>query len=126
MLILIGNLSFSQYPIIKKIGEDSLILITIKQGEEINEKFIENEKRIDSLSKDNAKKQLNIQNMQNRYDSLFNKGYLNVKQDRDIWKIRYEERLNMPTRYKYHDDGWDFAQKMVLMAIIVVQFFSLK
>ena len=126
MLILIGNLSFSQYPIIKKIGEDSLILITIKQGEEINEKFVQNDKKIDSLSKDNIQKQINIQNMQNRYDSLFKKGYLNVKQDRDVWKTRYEERLNMPTRYKYHDDGWDFAQKMVLMAIIVVQFFSLK
>ena len=126
MLILIGNLSFSQYPIIKKIGEDSLILITIKQGEEINEKFVQNDKKIDSLSKDNIQKQMNIQNMQNRYDSLFKKGYLNVKQDRDVWKTRYEERLNMPIRYKYHDDGWGFAQKMVLVAIIVVQFFSIK
>jgi hypothetical protein len=32
----------------------------------------------------------------------------------------------MPVKYPYHDDGWDFAQKLVLIGIIVVQFFSIK
>jgi hypothetical protein len=30
------------------------------------------------------------------------------------------------TKYQYHDDGWDFAQKMVLIAVIVLQFFTIK
>ena len=121
-MILIGNLSYSQYPIIKKIGEDSLVLITIKQGEEINQKFIENKNKIDSLEQSVLNKQNDILKMRNRYDSLFNIGYLNVKHDRDMWKTKYEERLRMPTKYKYHDDGWDFAQKLILIGIILVQF----
>ena len=44
----------------------------------------------------------------------------------DEYKNRYEERLKMPVKYPYHDDGWDFAQKLVLMAVIVVQFFSIR
>ena len=42
------------------------------------------------------------------------------------YRIRYEERLNIPIRYKYHDDGWDFIHKMVLISIIVLQFFTIK
>ena len=125
MLILIGNLSYSQYPIIKKIGEDSLVLITIKQGEEINQKFIENKNKIDSLEQSVLNKQNDILKMRNRYDSLFNIGYLNVKHDRDMWKTKYEERLRIPTKVKYHDDGWDFAQKLILIGIILVQFHTI-
>jgi diphthamide synthase (EF-2-diphthine--ammonia ligase) len=50
-MILLTNLSYSQYPIIKKIGEDSVVLITIKQGEDINKKFIEDAKELNKKYK---------------------------------------------------------------------------
>jgi hypothetical protein len=34
--------------------------------------------------------------------------------------------MPVSTKYQYHDDGWDFAQKMVLIAVIVLQFFTIK
>ena len=52
-MILLGNLSYSQYPIIKKIGDDSVVLITIKQGEDINKKFTEDRLKL-SLLKDSV------------------------------------------------------------------------
>lgn len=37
--MLISNSTFSQYPQVKKIGKDSVVLITLKQGNEINRQF---------------------------------------------------------------------------------------
>jgi hypothetical protein len=94
--------------------------MTLKQGEDINKSFLTYQKRIDSL-KDSVKIKRII------YDSLIvelNK----TDKTKDEYKARYEERLNMPvnTKLKYHDDGWDFAQKLVLVGVIVVQFFTIK
>ena len=119
-MILVVSLSYCQYPIIKKIGNDSLILITLKQGDDINQYFIKYQKKIDSL-KDTIKINNSIK------DSLFfelNK----TEKTKDDYKSRYEERLKMPinTKFKYHDDGWDFAQKLVLIGVIVLQYFTIK
>ena len=120
LMILVVSLSYCQYPIIKKIGNDSLILITLKQGDDINQYFIKYQKKIDSL-KDTIKINNSIK------DSLFfelNK----TEKTKDDYKSRYEERLKMPinTKFKYHDDGWDFAQKLVLIGVIVLQYFTIK
>jgi uncharacterized coiled-coil DUF342 family protein len=124
-MILLTNLSYSQYPIIKKIGEDSVVLITIKQGEDINKKFIENKKKLDLLKDSVFLEKNKVDSLRYKYDSLNNQ-LIPLIRKHDEYKWRYEERLNMPTKYKYHDDGWDFAQKLVLIGIIVVQFFSIK
>jgi hypothetical protein len=94
--------------------------MTLKQGDDINKSFLSYQKRIDSL-----KDSVNIKRI--IYDSLIielNK----TDKKKEEYKLRYEERLNMPvnTKVKYHDDGWDFAQKMVLISVIVVQFFTIK
>jgi hypothetical protein len=120
LAILVVSSSYSQYPIIKKIGKDSLILMTLKQGDDINKSFSQYQKKLDSL-KDSVNYKMFI------IDSLnieFNK----LDKRKEEYKLRYEERLNMPinTKYKYHDDGWDFAQKMVLIGVIVLQFFTIK
>ena len=89
--------------------------MTIKQGEQINKSYEISKNRIDSLKKIN--------------DSIViasdsTKNVLTLKANE--YRLRYEERLNMPIKYKYHDDGWDFIQKMVLISIIVLQFFTIK
>ena len=123
-MILLTNLSYSQYPIIKKIGEDSVVLITIKQGEDINKKFIENKKKLDLLKDSVFLEKNKVDSLRYKYDSLNNQ-LIPLIRKHDEYKHRYEERLKMPVKYPYHDDGWDFAQKLVLIGIIVVQFFSI-
>ena len=49
MLIQVSVLSYSQYPIIKKIKEDSVVIMTIEQGKEINALYLGYNKTIDSL-----------------------------------------------------------------------------
>jgi uncharacterized coiled-coil DUF342 family protein len=122
-MILLTNLSYSQYPIIKKIGEDSVVLITIKQGEDINKKFIENKKKLDLLKDSVFEEKKKVDSLRYKYDSL-NSQLIPLIRKHDEYKHRYEERLKMPVKYPYHDDGWDFAQKLVLIGIIVVQFTS--
>jgi hypothetical protein len=120
LAILVASSSYSQYPIIKKIGKDSLILMTLKQGDDINQSFVKYKKKIDSLNDSVVYKRFLI-------DSL-NTEFKNLDKKKEEYKLRYEERLNMPvnTKVKYHDDGWDFAQKMVLIGVIVIQFFTIK
>ena len=124
-MILLTNLSYSQYPIIKKIGDDSVVLITIKQGEDINKKFIENKKKLDLLKDSVFEEKKKVDSLRYKYDSL-NSELIPLIRKHDEYKHRYEERLKMPVKYPYHDDGWDFAQKLVLIGIIVVQFFSIR
>ena len=56
LLILISASSYSQYPATKIIGKDSVVIITLKQGEEMNKKFI-------SLND-------SIKNLKTSYDTL--------------------------------------------------------
>lgn len=120
LAILAVSSSYCQYPIIKKIGKDSLILMTLKQGDDINKSFTQYQKKLDSLKDSVNYKRFTIDSLNTEFDKLDKK--------REEYKLRYEERLNMPinTKYQYHDDGWDFAQKMVLIAVIVLQFFTIK
>lgn len=119
-MILAVNSSYSQYPIIKKIGKDSLILMTLKQGDDINKSFTQYQNKLDSLKDSVVAKKFLIDSLNIEFNKLDKK--------REEYKLRYEERLNMPinTKYQYHDDGWDFAQKMVLIGVIVLQFFTIK
>lgn len=119
LAILVVSSSYSQYPIIKKIGKDSLILMTLKQGDDINKSFGDYKKKIELLNDSITAKKFLIDSLNIEFNKLDKK--------REEYKLRYEERLNMPmVKYQYHDDGWDFAQKMVLVGIIVLQFFTIK
>jgi len=39
LMIMVSHLSWSQYPLIKKLGKDEVVIMTVKQGEDINNKF---------------------------------------------------------------------------------------
>jgi hypothetical protein len=121
VLIQVANLSYCQYPITKKIGEDTVVIMTLKQGEQINKTFNKFGQDL-GLTKDSLK----IKRAQ--YDSLFNTISL-VKDSFYDWKWKYEANRN--TYYKREtevekDKKYDFAQKIILIAIIVLQFQSLK
>jgi hypothetical protein len=94
--------------------------MTLKQGDDINKSFSEYKKKINLLNDSIANKKFLIDSLNDEFNKLDKK--------KEEYKLRYEERLNIPTntKYKYHDDGWDFAQKMVLIGVIVLQFFTIK
>ena len=48
-MILVSVSSYSQYPQIKKIKQDSVVIMTIEQGKEINALYLGYNKTIDSL-----------------------------------------------------------------------------
>lgn len=104
-----------------------MILITIKQGEEINRKFIQDKEKLTLLNDSIILSKKKNDSLKAKYDSL-NSELIHLIRKYDEYKYRYEERLKMPTnvKYRYHDDGFDLAQKLILMGIIVVQFFSIK
>jgi hypothetical protein len=93
--------------------------MTLKQGDDINKSFSEYRKKLDLLNDSVAAKVLLIDSLNIEFNKLDKK--------REEYKLRYEERLNMPmVKYQYQSDGWEFAQKMVLVGVIVLQFFTIK
>ena len=38
-MVMVSHLSWSQYPMIKKLGNDEVVIMTVKQGEDINNQF---------------------------------------------------------------------------------------
>ena len=118
LLTLVSNLSYCQYPIVKKLGNDSVVIMTLTQATTINSTFQANQNTIDSLRTHVYIKDSIINKKKTTYDSL----YAVTNQ----YKIRYDERLNMRIPIAKDNSGWEFAQKMVLVGIIVLQFFTIK
>lgn len=50
-MILASLSSYSQYPVTKIIGKDTVVIMTVKQAEEINKKFLDLRDSINSLGK---------------------------------------------------------------------------
>jgi prefoldin subunit 5 len=105
--------SYSQYPQIKKIKDDSVVIMTIKQGNEINALYVGYNKTIDSLKNKSIKD-----------DSLLNV-YTNKVSSLEHYKYRYQANLEtyqnrereIDKMDKYH--AW---QKIILIFLIVFQF----
>jgi hypothetical protein len=93
--------------------------MTVKQAVTINNTFQSNQTTIDSLKMHVYIKDSIINNKKTTYDSLY--------KVTDQYKIRYDERLNMRIpAVKDDNGGWEFAQKMVLVGVILLQFFTIK
>lgn len=118
LLTLVSNLSYCQYPIVKKLGNDSVVVMTLKQAITINSTFQSNQNTIDSLKTFVYIKDSIINKEKTTYDSL----YTVTNQ----YRTRYDERLNMRIPIAKDNSGWEFAQKMVLVGVIVLQFFTIK
>ena len=70
LLTLVSNLTYCQYPIVKKIGNDSVVIMTLKQATTINDNFQSNKTTIDSLRTSGYKKDSIINKEKIIYDSL--------------------------------------------------------
>lgn len=126
MLVLtLGTLSgYSQsttYPKTKKIGQDSVVIITIKQADQINDAFKLYKDSV-LLTRDSIAKQKIL------LDSL-RLVYHNLKNAPNEYKWKYEANREIYFKREesiQKDEKFQFLQKILLVAVIVVQFFSLK
>ena len=100
LLMLVSHLSYSQYPTVKTIGKDTVVIMTVKQGQDINNQFT---LLNDSLSTLNEltltlRKQMasmgarNIQLSKNLSKSMDEIGV--VTKQVDLYKGKYEEAEN--------------------------------
>ena len=120
LLIPVANLCFCQYPITKKIGEDTVVIMTLKQGEQINKTFNKFGQDL-SLTKDSLK----IKRAQ--YDSLFNTISL-VKDSFYDWKWKYTENKRIYEAYNINQakiEKLHSVSKLILIGIIILQFSQL-
>lgn len=120
LLIPVANLCFCQYPITKKIGEDTVVIMTLKQGEQINKTFNKFNQDL-SLTKDSLK----IKRAQ--YDSLFNTISL-VKDSFYDWKWKYTENKRIYEAYNVNQakiEKLHSLSKLILVGIIILQFSQL-
>ena len=126
LLILAAHSSYCQYPLIKKINQDSVVIMTLQQGREINGSFERINRKIDSLN-DTA---FYYNKLKFRYDSVYK--ILHLKQDSiNIWQGKYKTsvelfKLRPKSRTYDSEEKFEFAQKIILIAIILIQFNSLR
>jgi hypothetical protein len=116
----VANLCYCQYPITKKIGEDTVVIMTLKQGEQINKTFNKFNQDL-SLTKDS----FNIKRIQ--YDSLFNTIFL-LKDSFYDWKWKYTENKRIYEAYNENQrkiEKLHAASKLILIGIIIFQFSKL-
>ncbi len=123
LLLIAGEISsYCQYPISKVIGKDTVVIMTVKQANEINILFKSYGNTIDLL-----KDSLTIKNIKN--DSL-NKTIYTKRDTIHYWKGKYEASRELYRAPKSRDydkkEALDFAQKVILIVIIFIQFQSLK
>ena len=115
-MILLTNSVLGQYPIVKKIGNDSVVIMTTAQGRKINELFEKNEKIIDSIttryevstkiidSLSVVRDTIRVQN-----DSLLSK-YISMKNMYDDMKWRRDTNLVI---YKKQELKWNKQTKVI-------------
>ena len=123
MLILLCHLSYSQYPAKRIFRGDSVVIMKVSQADTINLLFKSYSNTINTL-----KDSLTIKN--EKYDSIYKA--IHYKEDSiNLWKGKYQTSVDLfrvrPKARSYEaEEKYEFAQKIILIAIILVQFQSLK
>lgn len=70
--MLVSLSSYCQYPTVKVIGKDSVVVMTIKQGQDINQKFIDLTSEIQLLKDSISKKNSEVISLNNDKSNLNN------------------------------------------------------
>ena len=69
IVILVLNISYCQYPIVKKIKNDTVVILTLNQSEQINKLFINYNDTIGKLKKSLNKTNDSLNTNKTKYDS---------------------------------------------------------
>jgi len=93
-----SNSTYSQYPQVKKIGNDSVVVITLKQGNEINKQFTVLNDSIKNLKASHKEYMLNngarLQKVYTDWNEELN-NYRSAKMQADSFKMMYEANKRM-------------------------------
>ncbi len=109
---MVSNLSYAQYPIVKKIGNDSVILITLKQGNDINKKFDDNNLLIGKLSDTISTLKMDVRQFKGLSDSLSFKN-IRTQSVSDSFKYMYEQnKIIYLDREKFWDKNFKREQRL--------------
>ena len=123
MLIWVSQSSYCQYPQKRVFRGDSVVILSITQADTINKLYKDYNDSIGLLNNT-----LTIKNK--KYDSIFKA--IHYKEDSiNLWKGKYQTsvdlfRVRPKTRSYEAEEKYEFAQKIILIAISLVQFQSLK
>ena len=93
--MLVSILSFCQYPTTKVINGESVVIMTLKQGQDINAKFTELNSEISDLTNDVRKSQVELRYLENKLTRL-NKDF---KFTRDSLQVAKNEALFYKNEY---------------------------
>ncbi len=121
MLIQLPVLTYSQYPITKKIKGDSVVIMTIGQADTINLLYKSYNDTI--IAYKDSLKSKTIKN-----DSILNV-YINKASALENYKFRYEANLETyQTRERELDkmDKYHAWQKIILIFLVIFQFSQLQ
>ena len=123
VLIWVFQSSYCQYPQKRIFRGDSVVILSITQADTINKLYKTYNDSIELLNNTLTIKKA-------RYDSLFKT--LHLKQDSiNIWEGKYKTTIELfklrPKARTYDsEEKYEFAQKIILIAIILIQFNSLR
>jgi hypothetical protein len=124
VLTLVAFSSYSQYPKTRIIGKDSVVIMTVAQGNEINTLYKRYRAQIDSLNVDAQANKLAIDSLQYKCDSLSKRIY-------DALQYKWKYEANREIYFKreetiQRDEKYHVLQKMLLVGLVIFQFFQLK
>lgn len=109
---MVSNLNYAQYPIVKKIGNDSVILITLKQGNDINKKFDENKLLMEKMSDTISTLKMGVKEFKSLSDSLSIKN-IRTQSVSDSFRYMYEQnRIIYLDREKFWDKNFKREQRL--------------
>ena len=124
LLTQVVSLSYAQYPLTKKIGNDTVVIMTIKQGEQINKSFDEYEEKVSKLKDTITILRNNLIDSKKQYDSSI--GF--VKSEVNEYKWKYEENKRIYLKNEelfYKTRNTDILQKISLAIVVTFLFFKL-
>ena len=116
VLILAPTLTFSQYPKTKKIGQDSVVIITIGQADTINNLYRSYHDSINNLQSKIKKNDSLLSVRTIEKDSFYN------------WKYKYSLNKSLYEDWEENQrkiDKIHAASKLMLIFIIILQFSQL-
>ncbi len=117
VLILAPTLTFSQYPKTKKIGQDSVVIITIGQADTINNLYRSYHDSINNLQLKLKKNDSLLSVRTIEKDSFYN------------WKYKYSINKSLYQDFEQNQrkiDKIHAASKLMLIFIIILQFSQLQ
>ncbi len=84
--MLVSNLSYSQYPILKKLGKDSVVIMTLKQANQVNSYYTDREAKILTL-KDSLREQQGLAELNKAYLDYFQSEVVKNSQSGNIEEL---------------------------------------